>query len=39
MMSRMPGPGYVCAGNTCALPTNDPAVLEANLKTFGLPAS
>ena len=38
MMSRDVGPqAYVCAGNTCALPTNDPAVLEANLRTFGLP--
>ena len=38
MMSREAGPqAYVCAGNTCALPTNDPAVLESTLKTFGLP--
>ena len=37
MMSREGGPrAYVCAGNTCALPTNDPAVLESTLKTFGL---
>ena len=38
MMSRESGPqAYVCAGNTCALPTNDPTVLESTLKTFGLP--
>ena len=38
MMSRDVGPqAYVCAGNTCALPTNDPAVLETNLRTFGHP--
>lgn len=37
MMSRDTGPqAYVCAGNACALPTDDPEVLEANLKTFGL---
>ena len=39
MMSREGGPqAYVCAGNTCALPTNDPTTLEATLKTFGLPS-
>ncbi len=27
---------YVCAGNTCALPTSDPAELESNLESFGL---
>ena len=38
MMSRDVGSqAYVCAGNACALPTNDPAVLESTLKTFGLP--
>ena len=38
MMSRSMGPAaYVCAGKACALPTDDPAILETTLKTFGLP--
>ena len=37
MLKRSQGPlAYVCAGNTCAMPTADPAELEATLKTFGL---
>ena len=37
MLKRSPRPlAYVCAGNTCAMPTDDPTELETTLKTFGL---
>ena len=37
MLQRSDGPlAYVCAGNTCALPTGDPTELDSTLRTFGL---